>query len=169
MGKDAVCLLSHKTLAYVSAASHKATLAAAVGILSIGTSAQAQIRTGSFCPVAHVRVDGSPDTALRGKLWEYTGERAPAHPVFGWVDLVCWTTIDAVPFDIAKRTWFGISRRGGPPSTESILEFSDPQLMSGVSGVGITHEGMSMYYEVLPGHDCVFDVHVWGESCVGGR
>lgn len=68
MGKGAAYLLSHKALIYVSWVFNKAALAAAVGILSIGTSAHAQIRTGSFCPVAHVRVDGSSDTALRGKL-----------------------------------------------------------------------------------------------------
>lgn len=132
---------------------------------ALGATADAQSMSGSFCSVAQLRVNGAADSNLRDKLWEYTDDKPPLHPVLGWVEMECRMRSDAVPLDIAKRVWFSVARRGGPPMDQSILELSDEGTMSPISAVGVTHEGLALFYNVTPGHDCVFTVQIWSETC----
>jgi hypothetical protein len=138
---------------------------AAIGVLGLATMAQAETIQGNFCPIAHVRVNGAAGSLMREKLWEYKGEKAPFHPVFGWVDLACWNTAGAVPIDIAKRAWFAASGPEGAVGSQTRIQFADPQTVSSQSGVGITAEGTAIMGTVFPGHDCVFAVQVWSETC----
>lgn len=139
---------------------------ATIGALGLAAAAEAQSVPGGFCPVTQVRVDGVPGSILREKLWEYKQDKPPAHPVFGYVDMECWIVSDAVPIDIAKRVGFAVGSRGSPAlATQSILEFADQQTVSSTSGVGVTREGLAIFGNVAPEHDCVFAVHVWSETC----
>jgi hypothetical protein len=142
------------------------TVIATIGALGFAAVAQAQTVPGGFCPVAEVRVNGVPGSMLREKLWEYRQDKPPAHPVFGSVDMACWFVADAIPIDIAKRAWFAVGSRGSPAvATQSVLEFADAQTVSSTSGVGVTHEGLAIFGNVSPNHDCVFAVYVWSETC----
>jgi hypothetical protein len=153
-----------------------AAVIATIGTLAFGAAVQAQTvpqeqtTPGSFCPVAQLRVNGVPGKVLKEELWAYKEATSPNYPVFGSVEMLCANTGIVAPIDIAKRVWFAVVGPPNAPAKEARIRFKETETVNSQSSVGVVAgdgpaKRLTLIGNVSPGHDCVFVVSVWSESC----
>lgn len=135
-------------------------------LVTIGAASAAEVE-GGFCKVAEARLSNTGDALIQKKLWEYKGEKLPAAPVMGWIDIGCADVGEprSVLQDLGKRVWFNVSGPEGAGREQGQLSVSDPNITGLQGDAGLVIRGLALYGLITPKHDCAYQVSVWQASC----